>query len=270
MITHLVVDPDDARIEVRIASVLCRDGAVTFEGVPDRTALVRLASRVMNVWHHRDSENDGVTVIRDRGVVGRRPSYAGFGNSELMLHTESSAIDQPPQLMMLHCARRAGSGGATRLLDGAALYRALAAWHPELLASLVSPRSVRFGGTAGHLGSVFEQTASRMVVRFRLDDLAQFSPQVNRQMLTLRELIAELATRATLSPGSGYLLCNTRWLHGREAFSGDRLMHRILGNPLRSITIPVGFPATVLSSARHPNRTHEKVASLTNHFGGSP
>lgn len=249
MITHMVVDPDDIRIEARIASTLRRDGALTFEGVPDRATLIHLARRVMNVWPHRDSESDGVTVIRDRGDVARLPNYAGFGDSELMLHTEASATAQPPQLLMLHCARRASFGGATRLLDGGVLHRVLAAQHPVLLESLISPRSVLFGGNAGHLGSVFEESASRTVIRFRLDDLARFPPRIARRLPTLRGLITELAIKLTLPSGHGYLLCNTRWLHGREAFSGDRLMHRILGNPLPSLTIPPGFATSVVSSA---------------------
>jgi alpha-ketoglutarate-dependent taurine dioxygenase len=249
MIQHVIVDPDDTRIDVQLASLLCRDGALTFEGVPDRAALLGLARQVMSVWRHRDSDNDGVTVIRDRGDLAQRPGCAGFGNSELMLHTESSAIAQPPQLMMLYCARRTGSGGACRLLDGATLYGALAARHPELLASLVSPRSVLFGGAAGHLGSVFEESAGRAVIRLRLDDLGQFSPQITHQMPALRDLIAELAVAVTLPEGHGYLLCNTRWLHGREAFSGDRVMCRLLGNPLSTLTIPLGFAVTAVSSS---------------------
>jgi alpha-ketoglutarate-dependent taurine dioxygenase len=248
MIQHMVLDDLDGRqIEERLAALLSRDGALTFEGVPDRAALVRLARQVMNVWLHRDSEDDGVTVIRDRGDLGRRPSYAGFGRSELMPHTESSALARPPRLMMLYCARHAGSGGACRLLDGAALHHALAVRHPELLASMISARSALFGGAAGHLSSVFEEWAGRMVVRFRLDDLVQFSPQITRRVSTLRELITELTLTMTLPRGHGYLLCNTRWLHGREAFSGDRVLYRILGDSVSKLSIPVGFPATVPS-----------------------
>ncbi len=244
MIQHVAVDPDDTRLG-QLASLLSRDGVLTFEGVPERATLVHLARRIMSVSHHRDSEDDGITVIRDRGdLVRRRPSYAGFGHDELMVHTEGSAVANPPQLMMLYCGRSAGSGGACRLLDGAELHRALANRHPDLLASLGSPRSVLFGGSAGHLGAVFEDVAGRTVVRFRLDNLAQFSPQITRKLSLLRALLAELVVTVNLVPGQGYFLCNTRWLHGREAFTGERLMYRLLGNPLPVPGIAPGFPGT--------------------------
>jgi alpha-ketoglutarate-dependent taurine dioxygenase len=244
MIQHVAVDLDDTLL-AQLTPLLCRDGVLTFEGVPDRAALLSLSRRIMSVSHHRDSEQDGITVIHDRGdLVRRRPSYAGFGHDELIVHTEGSALARPPQLMMLYCGRSAGSGGACRLLDGAELHRALAVRYPDLLASLSSPRSVLFGGSAGHLGAVFEEAAGHAVVRFRLDDLVQFSPQITRKLPILRALIAELVVSVNLTPGHGYLLCNTRWLHGREAFTGERLMYRLLGDPLPVLEIAPGFAGT--------------------------
>jgi alpha-ketoglutarate-dependent taurine dioxygenase len=251
MIRHVRIDSCDSEAGVRLVVALHEVGLVTFEGITDRATLLRVAGQVMKVWHHRDSESDGVTAIGDRGELARRPGSAGFGRDELTVHTESSAEDQPPRLMLLFCVRGAASGGQCRLVDGARLHYELAVRDPELLDALRAPRSVLFGGAAGHLGSVFTQQDGRTLVRFRLDDLARFSPPITRRLAELRAILHDLETPVVLKPGHGYLLCNTRWLHGRAAFAGDRLMYRLLGNPLPTVEIPEGFvtslaePATV-------------------------
>jgi hypothetical protein len=44
--------------------------------------------------------------------------------------------------------------------------------------------------------------------------------------------------------GSGYVLNNHRWLHGRRGFEGPRLMYRVIANPLPG-TVPAGFEPDV-------------------------
>lgn len=59
----------------------------------------------------------------------------------------------------------------------------------------------------------------RVVVRLRLDDLAQFSPDdVSHWLPALRAAIERHAVEIGLSAGQGYVLGNHRWLHGRRAF----------------------------------------------------
>jgi len=244
VIRHVGVDLCDSQAGDRLTAALQGVGLVTFDGVTDRAALLRLAGQVMHVQHHRDSDPDGVTTIRDRGELARRPGSAGFGHDELTVHTESSAEDRPPRLMLLYCVRGAASGGQCRLVDGSVLHRELAARDPELLAALRAPRSVLFGGAAGHLGAVFTEHDGATVVRFRLDGLARFDPQITRRLPILRATLRDLEIPLRLQPGQGYLLSNTRWLHGRAAFAGERLMYRLLGNSLPTIEIAEGFATT--------------------------
>jgi hypothetical protein len=44
-----------------------------------------------------------------------------------------------------------------------------------------------------------------------------------------------------LVDGEGFAILNDRWLHGRTPFAGDRMMLRILGNPLPVLALPPGF-----------------------------
>lgn len=46
-----------------------------------------------------------------------------------------------------------------------------------------------------------------------------------------------------LRTGQGLLISNTRWLHGRDRYTGPRVMLRMLGDPLPGTGIQPGFPA---------------------------
>jgi hypothetical protein len=81
-------------------------------------------------------------------------------------------------------------------------------------------------------------------VRLRLDELARFSPEAAAAIPELRAAIGRHLLRVPLAPGQGLILSNTRWLHGRTSYFGDRLMLRILGDPLPAAAIMPGFPSS--------------------------
>ncbi|GAB3862138.1 TauD/TfdA family dioxygenase [Dactylosporangium cerinum] len=245
MITHRQLDPGDPATIDQLMTVVADEGAAAFDGVAGRPGLLRFAQSALTVYRHRDSDTDGVTMIHDRGAPAERAGNLGFGHRQLSLHTESSARQHPPALMVLYCASAASAGGACQLLDGAELVRELAQHDPELLALLCAPRSVLFGGAAGHLGSVLTVADTRMSIRLRLDELAQFSPVLAHRLPDLRKVLTDLMITIRLRPGSGYALSNTRWLHGRSAFTGDRIMYRLLGEPHDRFSISAGFPSPV-------------------------
>jgi hypothetical protein len=57
----------------------------------------------------------------------------------------------------------------------------------------------------------------------------------------LRAVIGQHVETFRLQRGEGLILSNTRWLHGRERYAGDRIMLRILGDPLPGTGIMPGF-----------------------------
>lgn len=226
-------------------------GLATFSGAADRASLLDLAHSLLALYLHRDSDPDGVTVITG-GAEDHQPGFAGFSSVGLHPHTERSGVAEPPQLLMLCCITAAASGGASQLVDGARLYQEVALTDPALLQILTAPRSVFFGGAAGYLGSVFEDAGTgRMTIRFRLDELAQFSPEVTHALPLLTSLIREHADTADLGRGEGLILDNTRWLHGRSPYTGSRIMLRILGNPLPNFALQRGFATTAARSDEH-------------------
>lgn len=111
----------------RVRERLQRDGLVTLDGLGDRSAVVKFARSVMAMTPHRDSEPDGLTVIRDTGRHADRPGFAGLGSGEVLPHTEGSGTPAPPRLLLLACSQVAQSGGVSTLVDGAAVLAELCA-----------------------------------------------------------------------------------------------------------------------------------------------
>jgi hypothetical protein len=71
---------------------------------------------------------------------------------------------------------------------------------------------------------------------------------------TLLEVLAAMGRELQLEARQGYVICNSRWLHGRAGYHGRRRrMLRLLGEPKArpwpSVVIPEGF-TTVHAAAR--------------------
>ncbi|MFC0842262.1 hypothetical protein ACFH04_00705 [Streptomyces noboritoensis] len=109
--------------------------------------------------------------------------------------------------------------------------------------AVVPPRSAFFGGGEGHSGRVFTPHADRVALRLRTDALARWSPFLTPHVPHLLAAIDRHQITLPLALGQGYLLDNTRWLHARHAFTGDRLCWRALGEPRAPLLpLPLGFP----------------------------
>jgi hypothetical protein len=195
----------------------------------------------MTLRIHRDSDSEGVTTI-ERRLPTATGSLAGFTDRELVPHTDGSAVVEPPRILMTTCVRQPRSGGQILLVDGCGLYREIAEVDPGMLDALRAPRSAYFGGGSGYLGSVFEERDDyRVAVRLRFDDLIRFSPAASLYVAKLRELLRQHAITLALAIGEGYALLNDRWLHGRRRFIGDRMMLRLIGDPLPEHQLAPGF-----------------------------
>lgn len=90
--------------------------------------------------------------------------------------------------------------------------------------------------------SVFEHLNNgRVVVRCRFDDLVQYDPAVADTVATFSAVITTHTETVRLLPGEGYIIDNSRWMHGRAQFTGTRVMLRALGDPLPDVELPMGF-----------------------------
>uniref|UniRef100_A0AAU2K0J3 TauD/TfdA family dioxygenase n=1 Tax=Streptomyces sp. NBC_00049 TaxID=2903617 RepID=A0AAU2K0J3_9ACTN len=234
-----------------IVTQLQTQGLATIEGLMTRTAVLALAQRVMRVVPHRDSDSDELTTIQDIGRRARQPGLGGLGNGELLPHTERSSEPRPPRLMLLVCQRPAATGGDVILTDGQAVRDYLAEHSPAALEALTLPNTAFYGDGGGHPSQVFTlHPGQRASIRLRQDSLAAFSPLVSVYLPQLRQAIDAVQQRLTLEAGQGYLLDNSRWLHARTAFTGDRVCLRALGTP--RFPMPTGFPQGAPSQVGAP------------------
>lgn len=226
-----------------IARRLRETGLIVLAGLMSRSDVLTLAERIMDVAAHRDSDPDRLTTIAARPPAWR-PGFAGFSNGELAPHTERSGLVVPPRLMLLVCAREAEAGGDCQLIDGRQAYADLVDCQREAAGALAEPRTAFFGAGdgsgGGHTTQVFTRHPDgRVSVRLRLDGLARFSPLVQPYLKHLRAAVIGRQLSLRLRAGEGYLLDNSRWLHARTAFAGDRVCWRTLGDP--TFPLPLGF-----------------------------
>jgi alpha-ketoglutarate-dependent taurine dioxygenase len=242
----MVLDPGECFAEAdEVPAALADRGLALLDGLTDSACLLRLAHSIATVVPHWDSGPDGVTIISDLGREFVRRSFAGFSALALNPHTDRSGVSNPPGLLLTSCGQPAEIGGECVVVDGQAVYDDLAQSDPDALRAFRNPRSVLFGGAAGYLGSIFTDIEDgRVAIRLRLDELAQFSPEVSCWLPSLLDAIDRHAVTFTLHPGQGYILDNHRWLHGRRAFLGQRVHYRILGDSLSHLGIPRGFRAS--------------------------
>jgi len=238
--TRYRVNSQDGETVTGLVAALAEHGFGLLDGVTNSDDLLRLAYSIAAIVPHRDGDAAGLTTIADVGGQVRS-GFAGFSACALNPHTDRSGIAHPPALLMMACGQPASSGGECVVIDGKAVYDDLVESHPQAAKALSAPRSVLFGGAAGCLGSVFSNSGGRITIRLRLDDLAQFSPETTRWLPVLRVAIDRHATMFRLNAGQGYVLDNHRWLHGRRAFIGQRVMYRVNGNPLPHLGITPGF-----------------------------
>lgn len=223
-----------------IAERMRETGLVTVDGLVTREAVLAFARRIMDITAHRDSDPDGLTVIRDTGRHAHRPGFAGLGSGELTPHTDGSGLPRPPRLLLLVCAQQAKAGGTPLVADGLAAHQELMARRPDAVAALSEPRTAYFGGADGHLAQVFTAVGDRRVaIRLRWDGLVRWSPLVHPYLPFLRAAIVRHLQPLPLQAGAGYLLDNQRWLHARTAFTGPRRYYRCLGES--RFALPCGF-----------------------------
>ncbi|BCB86596.1 TauD/TfdA family dioxygenase [Phytohabitans suffuscus] len=239
------VDLKEPNSRRAIVAGLASHGIVLLRGGNGRESLIRAGRSLLTIRLHRDSDDDGVTTIVQRPVP-EGSSVTGFSDRALWPHTDGSAVERPPRVLMLGCIQPAQAGGHSHVVDGRTLYDEIARTDLAMLTALSTPRSAYFGGGLGHLGAVFQEIENdRMAIRIRFDALARFSPVVTPYIGRLRALAQDRTITLDLREGDGYVVLNDRWLHGRSQFSGERTMLRIVGDPHSYLGLRSGFQPTV-------------------------
>lgn len=215
---------------------LAADGMALTTGITSREEMHAVARELVEVRWHPLNDPDGLTTLADQG--DQRPGWGAHSDIELPPHTDGSAVADPPRLIIVTGLEQATTGGESWFIDGKTVFEDLAVNHPSELDALTLPGSVVFNG---YRSAIFEEVDGRVVVRIRFDDLVEYSPPVAAALPVLRAVIAAHTLTVRLAPGDGYVVDNSRWIHGRAAFEGRREMLRVLGDILPGIDLPHGF-----------------------------
>lgn len=226
--------PADAR------RVLAEDGVVLVpDAGPDPEALVVLAATVLGG--------------RLRELFGIRPQ-GGTDSPALGLHNDGAYLqadvhgrtvrlrDPDEDHLLMHCSSPAPAGGDSVLVDGYRLVDRLAGDHPDLHAFLTGCDVDFFGGRTDPPRGVPATPLLRRMVEHtrggrravRASDYAvpvPRAPQWDEHLARIEEyadLLAgafEAAPRFRMDAGDLLVLDNYRFLHGRDAFTGSRVLH---------------------------------------------
>jgi alpha-ketoglutarate-dependent taurine dioxygenase len=228
---------DTNRFSVKLApdairQTLQEHGLAIINGVTTESVATELATTLGTVIPHRDSESSGMTRIKFDGSRAGNAGQQGFSGQALFPHTDRSCLASPPHLILLVCARQSEDGGVTTVVDGPELMDALKCDFPDLLQEMCSPAAACFDdGESRYKGPIFENAPDGSTcVRLRNDRLAFFSAPLADKVKELYSVILAMTRRFELQAGQAYVVNNRRWLHGREAFKGDREMWRYLIN----------------------------------------
>ncbi|MGH4028785.1 TauD/TfdA family dioxygenase [Actinomycetota bacterium Odt1-20B] len=237
LFTHHLVDIASPGAVDKIVLQLRDTGLVTVEGITSRAVMLDFVRQFMTITWHRDSDTDGLTTVCASRREALGAGFAGFSSGELAPHTDRSSTPHPPRLMMFVNARPAATGGESLLYDGRAVHADLLAGAPDACTALSQPNTAYFGAGDGHTTQIFTpHPGHRVSMRLRMDEgRARFSPVISPHLPQLHQALVNSQWKLALAEGQGYLVDNARWLHGRRAFTGERLCWRALGEPRFSL-----------------------------------
>lgn len=205
-----------------------RDGVVTLRSVPlDTSATLAVLERIGYVR---------TTIFGD---LWEFRSDGGFDDTastplEITPHTDGTYSHDAPGLLGLHCLAYDAQGGENVFVDGHSIVERLSPTSREVLSTIEIPG--RYIGDGAHLMAkrpVLRFDGSRLVqISYNHHDRAPFvlpEPSMSEVYDALFEFDAlandpDLQIDVELRPGDMVIFDNWRLLHGRRAFTGERLI----------------------------------------------
>lgn len=218
-----------------VAGLVARHGLVFFENLSE-TALGDIMDALGSRMAHPDSGADGATRLHapsGANVPALTGEQRGFSRRSLYPHTDRSSTPGPPPLLVFWCDKPSRIGGDSVFADGLRIWKVLNHTRPDSLAVLESPDNFLFSYQDSVWRSpVFERhSPSRRSVRFRGDNLLYANSGAWPPLRVFAQTLEANTVRLKLGAGQGYIVQNSRWLHGRTRFFGERTCRRVLIAP---------------------------------------
>jgi hypothetical protein len=190
------------------------------------------------------ADEDGISPIAVAANPGNRPAFIPYTNRPIKWHTDGYYHPEERQIraMVLHCVRRAQTGGESAVMDHEMAYIALREANPDWVRALMEPDAMTIpertdeDGVARpeQTGPVFSVDAPsgalhmRYTARTRSIVWKDDAP-TRAAVAFLERLLASddsYVFRLTLQPGMG-LVCNNV-LHDRAGFDDEPTQPRLL------------------------------------------
>ena len=237
--------------------------------VAEDKAIPRLMAAQMGL-HRLDgnwlADEDGISPIAVAANPGNRPAFIPYTNRPIKWHTDGYYHPEERQIraMVLHCVRRAQTGGESAVMDHEMAYIALRDANPDWVRALMEPDAMTIPertdddgvARAEQTGPVFSVDAAsgalhmRYTARTRSIMWKEDAP-TRAAVAFLEQLLASddrHVFRLTLQPGMG-LVCNNV-LHDRSGFVDDPAQPRLLYRARYLDRILGALPVKLASSPR--------------------
>lgn len=235
----------------QIVTTLQRSGAL----IVDLTALSDAASDAyflglqpeLGYVIKDETTPEGWYRVSDKGAYANR-HYLADQPGTFPLHTDRAFSPDPPPIIGLLCKRRATQGGETLLIDGKQLYLQLLR---DLGADSVSSLfqcvyRIERSSLALSRPLFFYNDRKRTCIAYRRGDSAAtvtIEPGFERLVRKIDSYLLDPSQqlRVMLEPQELLLIDNHRFLHGRTAFSGQRLLYRLYFSANTATSPATGF-----------------------------
>ncbi|MBI3445158.1 MAG: TauD/TfdA family dioxygenase [Magnetospirillum sp.] len=210
-------------------------------GRDDKAALKALAARLglTSLDANALADDDGITPLSVHRQ-GARARYIPYTERPITWHTDGyyNVAERSVRALLLHCAGKAASGGANRLLDHEILYILLRDLDSELIRALMAPDAMIIPGNdeegmqrPATVGSVFSVNADgslhmRYTARSRNVEWSERAAPAAAEIKRLLDSPSPYRFEHILEPGQGLVSNNP--LHTREVFTDDPAMPRLL------------------------------------------
>jgi hypothetical protein len=217
----------EGNIEI-IKSLLKESGIVFVKNINSNYDAEYIASKLGTIMNNIDSDLHGVTEISNKKNGNNKRNSAAFTSQELNLHTDRSPLSTPPNLLINWMCVNNCMGGETLLVDGYDVFNYIKLNHENILHFLQDQNVACFtDGINTFSGPIFSMENNMLKVRFRYDQCSFFNLEAQESIRIFRETLGKLAHIKKFNIGCGYIIVNSRWLHGRKSFDGHRIVRRI-------------------------------------------
>ena len=255
--THLPIRRFSQAIHFNRISELCRQWGLVKRSFKER-GFVRLQagdSKVGTLKHvgdlfgnaqkHVRNPITGITDIIGESHPKGRKNHQVASNKEFLPHTDGTYLSGmarsedgkyyrvgPPKFILLQCVKPSSDGGGTSILvDGQKILHSMIEKDPFLLRSVFSPISILRGIHLIMDVPIFQQTSrGSYTLRFSYDSDLYMPKNLQLLLASFNEkYIHNEQYRMTEQLKSGEILVidNSRILHARTAFAGERFFRRL-------------------------------------------